>query len=106
MESRMMEMNIFGTQAISHIAQIGVSIEPENSIVQQTPATSTNPSTYFEFGKKMLENFVNFASSYTVTINQAQMLPNQNETYVPLNSLTTWFNNFQRRLEQNPNFWK
>lgn len=95
----------FGSDAISHIAQVGISIEPEVSILQQIPTiASENVSTYFEFGKKMLENFMNYASSFTIT--QAQMLPNPSETYVPLSTLTTWFTNFQRRLEQNPNFWK
>lgn len=94
----------FGDSAISHIAQIGISIESEVSVLQQTPATTQDANTYYVFGKKMLENFVNFASSFTVS--QSQMVPNPSETYVPLSTLTTWFNNFQRRLEQNPNFWK
>ncbi|GAB0100391.1 Protein OPI10 homolog [Sergentomyia squamirostris] len=94
--------NIFGAQPISHIAQIGISIEPEASIVQQTPATSA--TSYLQFGQKMLENFFNYVSSFAVT--QAQMLPNPAETFVPLSTLHTWFTNFQRRLQQNPNFWK
>ena len=95
----------FGEGAISHDAQIGISIEPEMSVAQQSTMAATNEvSTYFEFGKRMLENFFNYASSFT--INQAQMTPNPAETYVPLSTLATWFQNFQRRLEQNPNFWK
>jgi protein Hikeshi len=95
---------MFGNSQISHIAQIGVSVEPESSVIQQTTSTTSDANTYFVFGKKMLENFVNFASSYTVS--QNQMTPNPSETYVPLSTLMNWFTNFQRRLEQNPNFWK
>lgn len=94
---------IFGSQPISHIAQIGVSMEMESEILQQTPATA-NISTYYEFGQKMLENFFNYSSSFATT--QSQMQPNPSETFVPLSSLQTWFTNFQRRLSQNPNFWK
>ncbi|CRL03237.1 CLUMA_CG016162, isoform A [Clunio marinus] len=97
-------MMMFGQSAISHNAQIGISIEPEATVVQQTPSTTNDASSYYQFGQRMLENFVNFASSFTIT--QSQMVPNPSETYVPLSTLTTWFNNFQRRLEQNPNFWK
>lgn len=96
-------MMLFGG-TISHIAQIGISIETENSVSQQTPSTSCDADTYYVFGKKMLENFINFATSFTIS--QSQMLPNPSETYVPLSTLTSWFNNFRRRLEQNPNFWK
>lgn len=104
LETQEVEMQFGGTHEISHIAQVGISIEPEISVVQQTPTISNDVNTYFEFGKKMLENFMNYASSFTIT--QAQMLPNPNETYVPLSTVTNWFSNFQRRLEQNPNFWK
>ncbi|XP_052902081.1 protein OPI10 homolog [Anopheles moucheti] len=96
--------NVFGSNLpISHTAQIGVSIEPESSLVQQTPSTTTS-STYYQFGQKILENFFNFVSSFSVT--QSQMTPAPNETFVPLSTLQTWYTNFERRLQQNPNFWK
>ncbi|KAG4079301.1 hypothetical protein HA402_007993 [Bradysia odoriphaga] len=97
------QLSIFGSQPISHIAQVGVSIEPEQNVIQQNPST-TNTATYLQFGRKMLENFFNFSSSFALT--QSQMVPNPNETFVPLSTLQTWYTNFERRLQQNPNFWK
>lgn len=97
-------MQFGGEAELSHIAQIGISIEPETSVIQQTPSITDSPATLYAFGQKMLENFVNFASSFSIT--QAQMVPNPSETYVPLSTLTTWFQNFERRLQSNPNFWK
>lgn len=97
-------MDVFGSQAISHTAQIGISIEPEQNVTSLTPGFSASPATYLQFGQKILENFFNFASSFAV--NQSQMVPNPMETFVPLSTLQQWYMNFQRRLEQNPNFWK
>ncbi|CAG5116333.1 unnamed protein product [Candidula unifasciata] len=92
----------------SHLAQIGISVEPLEQLAQQVPITQvsaqTAVSTYMEFCTKMLENFFNYASSFAVT--QSQMTPNPTETFVPLSTLKTWFENFQRRLQQNPYFWK
>lgn len=98
----------FGSMTFeTHLAQIGISVEPLTQLAQQTPDTFANTSNvepFLEFGRKMLESFFNFASSYTIT--QAQMTPNPNETYVPISPLQNWFTNFQRRFEQNPYFWR
>lgn len=97
-------MMMFGESDVSHIAQIGISIEPEASVLAQVPATNNDAETTYVFGKKMLENFVNFASSFS--LRQSEMVSNPSETYVPLSTLNNWFTNFERRLQQNPNFWK
>lgn len=34
------------------------------------------------------------------------MTPNPTETFVPLSTVQQWYTNFERRLQQNPNFWK
>lgn len=94
----------FGVQQISHVAQIGVSVEPLSQIALQTPATAVHPSnvdSFTEFTTKMLENFYNYAASFAL-----QVVPGSADSYVPLNCLHQWFANFQRRLQQNPFFWK
>lgn len=97
----------FDQRKISHFAQIGISVETNEIVAQQTNLLEkqTNyQSTFMQFAKKMLENFLNFVSSFAIT--QAQMVPNPSETYVPLSCLQTWFQNFERRLEMNPYFWR
>ncbi|XP_069693114.1 protein OPI10 homolog [Periplaneta americana] len=98
-------MNTFGGQLFSHNAQIGISVEPILQVQQQSAlVTSQTTSNFMQFCQKMLENFLNYASSFGVT--QAQMTPNPNETFIPLSVLQSWYNNFERRLQQNPNFWR
>lgn len=52
----------------------------------------------------MLENFYNYASSFTQK--PADMTPNPDETYVPWTPVQNWFTTFDRRLKDHPNFWK
>ncbi|EZA59525.1 protein OPI10 homolog [Ooceraea biroi] len=98
-------VDIFGVGKISHVAQIGVSVEPLTVIGQQTAAvTATTNNSFMEFVQKMMTSFVNYVSSFTVT--QTQMTPNPTENFVPLSVLQNWYETFERRLQQNPNFWK
>ncbi|XP_067614762.1 protein OPI10 homolog [Eurosta solidaginis] len=94
---------IFGAQEISHTSQIAISVEPELMIAELTPAVQ-NTNANLQFSQKMLENFFNYASSFTMT--PQQIPPLSNETLVPLSTLQNWYADFQRRMAHNPNFWK
>ncbi|XP_061531367.1 protein Hikeshi [Phycodurus eques] len=99
----------FGTvaSAAPSVAQVGVSVEPLEQLAQQTPvsgAAASTADTLRLFTQKMLDSLYNFASSFAVT--QAQMTPNPSETFVPSRCIVKWYDNFQRRMNQNPNFWK
>ncbi|EFN79212.1 protein OPI10 homolog [Harpegnathos saltator] len=98
-------VGIFGIGKISHVAQIGVSVEPLAVIEQQAAmlVTTTN-NNFIEFAEKMLTNFMNYVASFTV--NQTLMTPNPMENFVPLSSVHVWYETFQRRFRQNPSFWK
>lgn len=85
-------------------ALIAVSVEPVGQIAQQTPVSNTQASTvdsFTEFSQKMLENFFNYVSSFAIPspVNPA-------ENFVPLAAVQRWYENFDRRLQTNPNFWK
>ncbi|XP_071783330.1 protein Hikeshi [Centroberyx gerrardi] len=88
-------------------AQVGVSVEALQQLAQQTPVSAAAVSTvdsFLQFTQKMLDSLFNFASSFAVT--QAQMTPNPAESFIPSSCVLRWYENFQRRLAQNPNFWK
>lgn len=91
----------------STVAQVGVSVEPLQQLAQQSPVSSSAVSSvdsFLQFTQKMLDNLYNYAASFAVT--QAQMVPNPSETFIPSSCVLKWYENFQRRLAQNPNFWK
>ena len=94
--------SMLATQAL-----IGVSVEPLLEIAQKTPSANTEASTvdqFTEFSQKMLENLFNFATSFAVDPKQGILNPS--ETYIPASALQQWYQNFQRRLQANPKFWK
>ncbi|XP_049888037.1 protein OPI10 homolog isoform X2 [Pectinophora gossypiella] len=97
-------MSTFGQQQICHNAQIGISIEPENNVQLLASSVAQQAEDYVTFAQKMLDNLVNFVASFTVT--QEQMTLTPGVLYIPLSTLQTWYQNFERRLQQNPNFWK
>jgi hypothetical protein len=89
------------------MAQIGISIEPLAQLAQQTPVSNATPSnlnSFVQFTQKMLENFVNYATSFSIT--QAQMTPNPSENFVPMSVVQKWYSTFERRLASDQNFWK
>ncbi|XP_037652210.1 protein Hikeshi [Sebastes umbrosus] len=91
----------------SSAAQVGVSVEALDQLAQQVPVSSASVSSldsFVLFSQKMLDSFFNFASSFAVS--QVQMTPNPSETFIPSSCVLKWYENFQRRLNQNPNFWR
>lgn len=83
-------------------AQIGISIEPAvNAELQVTNnETTQNVSTFVAFTQYMVSNLFNYVSSYVVEGGPEQ------PPMVPLLSVQKWYENFQRKLNLNPNFWK
>ncbi|MED6287158.1 hypothetical protein CHARACLAT_013517 [Characodon lateralis] len=89
------------------VAQVGVSVETLDQLAQQIPVSSAAVSTvdtFMQFTQKTLDSLYNFASSFAMS--QAQMTPNPTETFIPSSCILKWYENFQRRMAQNPNFWK
>lgn len=87
----------------SHEAQIGVSVEPLITLSQQSPVPAAAPSSVasmMQAATKMLEGFVNYTSSFALT--QAQMTPNPAEMFIPLSTMQSWYENFQKKLQLNP----
>ncbi|CAF2508666.1 unnamed protein product [Rotaria sp. Silwood2] len=82
---------------------LGISVEPLIQLEQYIQPHDITPSTVasnVEFVSKMLNNFVNYVTSFV------QNVPGTSEQIVPLSIIQTWYNNFQRRITENPNFWK
>ena len=71
--------------------------------LQEGIRSRTNEN-FVDFAKSLVQNFVNFVSSFTVT--QSQMTENPNEIYVPLSTVQNWCVTFERRISQNWRNWK
>ncbi|VDN57730.1 unnamed protein product [Dracunculus medinensis] len=90
------------------IAQIGISIEPLSAIDSKVPAVGITPSQqplHMEFPEKMLKNFVNYVTSFVVTIPRPEN-PNSVVEFIPASTIQNWYTNFYNRLKQNPDFWR
>eukprot|EP01111_Echinosteliopsis_oligospora_P019606 TRINITY_DN9563_c0_g1_i1.p1 TRINITY_DN9563_c0_g1~~TRINITY_DN9563_c0_g1_i1.p1 ORF type:complete len:186 (-),score=17.46 TRINITY_DN9563_c0_g1_i1:370-927(-) len=82
------------------IAQIGISIEPmeviEKRMTENLPRGGADASTSVagmqEFASKMCNSLYNYLTSFN--------------TSIPTNIMTQWLENFQRKLKNDPYFWK
>ncbi|KAH7729408.1 hypothetical protein AAVH_02883 [Aphelenchoides avenae] len=89
-------------------AQVGIQVEPLASIQAKIPAQGTaasQQSSQYEFADKMLRNFANYAQSYLISMPRLDN-PTTTAEYIEAKVFDKWFTEFQRRLQQNPNFWK
>lgn len=68
------------------------------------PFKASHMDNVTQYTTKLLENFYNFASSFA--INQSQMTPQPNVSFIPSTVLDQWYQSFKRKLQQDPNFWK
>lgn len=95
---------------VSHVAQIGISVESLDSVLQMTPATETsasNMSLFVDFMNKTASNLHNYCSSFARNLHELAIVNSSaNVTYVPLSTIQNWYLNFSRRLQTDPNFWK
>ena len=92
--------------SVSHECHL-LQVEPLSQIQGQVANPSTEPSTinsYVEFSQAMCENLYNYASSFAQS--PSHITPNPSDQYLPLSVLSKWYENFSRRLQQNPNFWR
>ncbi|KAI2809617.1 hypothetical protein BLOT_000766 [Blomia tropicalis] len=100
---------------ISHVAQIGISIEPLNNVFQLTSDPSVNAesgnasqlSKFEEFINKAAENMFNYCSSFANTALYFARNPStSSQQFVPLATINEWYQRYMRNLKQNPNFWR
>ncbi|KAE9555020.1 hypothetical protein FO519_001766 [Halicephalobus sp. NKZ332] len=88
----------------SDAAEILVHVESANDAFGRVSdsKTATAKTGFAEFQKKAMRNFVNYANSFVRT------LPNgngQSGQFIPIDVVNQWYNNFLKRLENNPKFW-
>ena len=90
----------FNQTQVSHVAQIGISVEAMSEINQQTPALEPSGEDFAAFVLKTAENAFNYVSSF------AKVVPGVSEQLVPLSSVQSWYQTYLRKLQLNPDFWK
>ncbi len=93
------------------VAQLGIAVETLSQLSGMAPdAKVDSPAAavpaFLEFARSTAESLFNYASSFSVTPNQLVTTVATGETFVPFSSLKRWYENFERRLSQDPYFWK
>ncbi|VDK81976.1 unnamed protein product [Litomosoides sigmodontis] len=88
-------------------AQIGISVEPLAVITNKVSAegaTVSQQSSFLEFADKMLQSFVNYLQSFAVRLPRPDN-PRESADFISSSAVQSWYTNFSRRLQQNPEFW-
>jgi len=103
------QQNHAGGQQVLSVAQVGISVESIETVSSLATAASSateasSVSSAQEFSQKMVESLFNFTASFALNSDEARM--RTSETFVPFSAIQQWYSNFERRLQQNPNFWK
>lgn len=95
--SRFEVLNI--SVGVSIIPTINLPLPPQTSrslVVQGTQASVADP---LRVAKKLLDNFVNYALSYSRTFATAG---EANEAFIPAKIITDWYNNTLRKAQMDP----
>lgn len=101
----------YAQDPIARVAQIGISIEPIDTVLQMVPATDTSASnitSLIAFMNKTVESLFNYCSSYARPISQycSAMDLTPETQLVPLQSVQSWYESYIKRLQMDQNFWK
>jgi len=92
------------------VAQIGISIEPLNMIESRAASLSTSivPATTPSNGAVSFQNMQEFATKMCGNLfNYLRSFASQaTGDMIPGSALDKWYENFQRKIKNDPNFWK
>ncbi len=85
--------------------QLGISVESLSDIEAQIPAAKVTDNLV---ANSETLSFTQFAAQhlYNYVAGFAKEVPGTSESYVPLSSIQKWFENIQRKLSFDANFWK
>ncbi|CAG2179853.1 unnamed protein product [Oppiella nova] len=99
----------FAQPIVSHVAQIGISTEPMAVISQMVSDPNANPTqqnNFDDFAVKAAENLFNYCTSFSNSLQQFLNSPLNGQQFIPMSTIQQWYENFTRRLRQNPHFWR
>lgn len=92
----------------SHLEVLGISLGvsiiptinlPPSLQLKQSPVCTSTVNDSLRVAKKLLDNFVNYALSYSRTFTSAT---DTNEAFIPAKIITDWYNNTVRKVQVDP----
>lgn len=98
-------------QAPVNLAQVGISIEPIDTVIHMVPAIQTaasNVTAFTLFINKTVNNIYNYCASFSRSKTEYlsdPMIPPTTQL-VPLSVIQNWYETYSRRLSNDQDFWK